>query len=265
MKPQQVDFLRRLVADHPPRRPNRGVAAQAAEEEGIGRVQGSAVLYGAEDYQRAANTLKTRGYDVSAPPGAFRRSNAPRGGSEKTGAELVSQDLVAVIPINMGAVPGEGARFIVMTWQEAARLDHEAILLCENLESFILLDAYTWMHAFIKGRKVLALFRGAPGLLRTGPPAQLLRETSTPVLGFFDFDPCGLCMAASVPRLETLCLPPWEELRSAVVAQERLHLYSTQYHQCQAQLDGLPPGEISVLWKKMRLLAMGLNQEQFPY
>jgi hypothetical protein len=264
MTPLQVAFLQRLVSDRPPYRPHRGVAAQMAEAEGLGRVAGARVIYQDRDYLAAENILRTRGHPVSAPAPGFTRSNAPTGGSEKAGAARVSQGLVALVPVNMNyQLPG-GTQFLAIPWQEAARLPHEAILVCENLEPLPQLASYQWLANFIKGRPTLAVFRGGPGYFRTDATAQLLRHLATPVLGFFDFDPRGLCMAAALPRLEALCLPEWDRLEAAVNAIRRDHLFAEQVHASRAQLDALKDGDLATAWSRMKSLSKGLNQEGFP-
>ena len=117
MKTKEVEFLRRLVADRPVER-RSDLAIQFSRDEGLGVVLGSKVTYRAQDFERAASLIVTRGFGLESPPRGFTRSEAPRGGSEKSGARAVAQDLVAVFPIGMEvSAPKDG--FLAMPWQSA--------------------------------------------------------------------------------------------------------------------------------------------------
>jgi hypothetical protein len=264
MTPRQVTFLQLLLATRPAERRNQGVAAEMAAREGIGKVVGARVMYGPADLLAAENTLSTRGFPLVAPAPGFSRSDAPAGGSEKAGAHRVSKGLVAVVPIPCSFDLPQGTRFLPMPWADAARLPHEVVLVCENFETLMRLREFSWLAAYLKARATLAVFRGAPRYFRTDAPAALLRELSTPVLGFFDYDPKGLCMAAALPRLEALCLPPWDALEQAARKLRRDHLFAQQYHVCRAQLDALPAGALASAWARMKGSSLGLNQEGFP-
>lgn len=265
MTPNEVNFLRRLVAGRPPDRRLDGIAARLNEVEGLGTVRGARVVYAAHDYNRAASILRSRGFDLQAPSEPFARSQAPRGGSEKTGAQRVTHGLVAVVPVGMGdalaAAPGS---FIAMQWTAALALPYEALLVSENLEPLMLLDRYSWLESFFMGRPILSVFRGAPGMFGNDAAAKLIAQDNRPTLAFFDFDPKGLSMAASLPRREALCLPAWEELEIATRAARRDNLFSNSVHQCRPHLDHVPDAQISVAWKRLKALAVGLDQEGFP-
>lgn len=265
MTPSEVSFLRRLVAGRPTDRRHDGVAARMSEVEGLGTVRGARVVYAEQDFTRAASILRSRGFELQAPAEAFARSQAPRGGSEKTGARRVTHGLVAVVPVGMGdalaATPGS---FIAMPWTAALALPYEALLVSENLEPLMLLERYRWLENFFKGRPILAVFRGAPGMFGNEAATKLIAQDTRPTLAFFDFDPKGLSMAASLPRREALCLPPWHDLEAATRAARRDHLFSNSAHQCRAHLDHVPDSQIALAWQRLKALAVGLDQEGFP-
>lgn len=265
MTPQDVSFLRRLVALRPTDRRNAGVAARMTEVEDLGTVRGARVVYKEQDYARASNILLSRGFDLQAPVEAFARSQAPRGGSEKTGALPVMHGLVAVVPVGMGhtlAVPT--GSFVAMHWTDALALPYEALLVSENLEPLMLLHQYRWLESFCKGRSILTVFRGAPGMFGNEAAANLIAKDTRPTLAFFDFDPKGLSMAASLPRRESLCLPAWEDLEAATRRARRDHLFSNSVHQCRTHLDHVTDSQIAVAWGRLKALAIGLDQEGFP-
>ncbi|MDF2461847.1 MAG: hypothetical protein K0Q43_82 [Ramlibacter sp.] len=264
MTPRQLHFLQRLVAQKPAERRNEGTAAEMAVHEGVGRRDRSRIQYAAADFVKAQNILITRGYPVEAPASGFTRSSAPAGGSEKTGARAVSQDLVAAVPLNMAFQLPPGTNFVAMAWQDAVKLPFSAVLLCENLEALRDIRSYAWLDGFVRGRPTLAVFRGAPGYFRTDAPAALLRATDAPVLGFFDLDPQGLCFAAGTLRLEALLLPPVDVLEQRLLQLKRRHLFTQQFQKAQAQLEQLPEGQLRDLWQLLKRHSLGLDQEGFP-
>lgn len=262
MKTKEVEFLRRLVADRPIDR-RSDLAIQFSREEGLGLIRGAKVIYRDQDFERAASLIKTRGFDLESPLPGFTRSEAPHGGSEKYGARAVAQDLVAVVPLGMDMpVPDDG--FLAMPWQSAISLQYQVLLVCENLETFLQLREYLWLADLIKGRPTLGLFRGMVHTFGTDGAARLIEHDCRPTLAFFDFDPRGLAMAASLPRRETLCLPPWELLEPAVHVARRDHLFTNSYHGSRAQLDKEQDPAIALAWQRLKLLTKGLNQEAFP-
>lgn len=262
MKTKDVEFLRRLVAERPVDR-RSDLASQFARAEGLGQVRGARVEYGAADYERAASLLATRGFALQSPEPGFTRSQAPPGGSEKSGARAVAKDLVAVAPIGMGLrAPNDG--FLGMPWQDAMALPYQVLLICENLETFLQLKEYLWLADLIKGRPTLGLFRGMVHTFGTDGAARLIAHDHRPTLAFFDFDPRGLAMAASLPRREALCLPPWALLEPAVHEARRDHLFTNSYHVSRAQLDKVQDPEIALAWQRLKVLTKGLNQEAFP-
>lgn len=264
MHPREVDFLRRLIADLPLRRAAGVYALQLSETEGIGKVRGASVEYTAADHAKARNLLTSRGYDLVIPQGPFTRSEAPAGGSEKSKALRVSADMVAVSTVNIDGFKSPRGGFLAMPIHEAVRIPFSVLLVVENMEPLVQLDSYTWLDRFIRARPTLALFRGAPGFFRTDVAATFIAQDSNPLLAFFDFDPKGLAMAASLPRREAMCLPDTESLTLATVKYRRVHLFSNSLHACRTQLDAIVDGEISEAWRLMKSLSLGLDQEHFP-
>lgn len=261
--PSEVAFLRRLVADRPARRYGV-IAASIADGHHIGRSVGARVEYGEQDYAAAASALTSRGFELQTPTPGLLRSDAGPGGSEKVGAQRVMAQLVAVVPMNMASPVPAGARFLAARWQELDPSGFDVILECENLEPLLQLARYTWLRNFVRGRRTLAVFRGMPHSFTTGAAAEFIAYAGKPVLGFYDFDPEGLTMAASEPHLEALCLPPTEELAAATIRFKRTHLYLDQVRARRAALDALPPGQVQAAWQLLKSLQCGLNQENFP-
>ena len=266
MNQHQVTFLRRLIETEPPFRPYSATAEYLLNAEGIGTVQGRRVVYTQRDFAAARNLLKARSFEISRQVEPVPRSQVQPGESEKWGALRVSDGLVAVVPVGLPGVQIPMGSMLCMDVRQALALPYEVLVFCENLEPMLRLHEYQWLAGFLKGRPALALFRGAPGYFRTDVANELLVQDHRPVLAFFDFDPKGLSMAASVPRREALCLPPLDSLDVSVRAQRRKTLYLGSVEMSRPHLEAQPAdGDVGLAWGLMKRLEMGLDQEHFPH
>lgn len=264
MHSREVDLLRRLIADRPASRRLTATSKVLVELEGVGTIRGAAVYYRSSDFERAANILRTRGFPLEAPKQAFARSDAPAGGSEKTGAQRVSEDMVAVVPIGMPPWEVPDGGFLALPIDAALAMPYSVLLICENMEPLCRLQSYSWLPRFYGGRPVLALFRGAPGFFRTEVAARMLQRDTRPTLAFFDFDPKGLAMAAALPRREHLCLPDARALEAAARHHRRDHLFTNSFTDCYKYLNSVEDPEIIQAWNSLMRIQIGLDQEHFP-
>lgn len=263
MNSREVDFLRRLVVERPPHRQAGSSATSLALDQHVGRIDGRRIFYAESDFTRAANLLSANGIPLTVPY-SYSRSQAPAGQSEKIGALPVAAGMVATRTLNMPQAWVVSGGFLVQPWDTAIRMDYEVLLVVENLDALIRLDEYRWLADHVRGRRTLALFRGTVGLLGTAAPAKLIHADARPTLAFFDFDPKGLAMAASLPRREALCLPPLTILEASADQERRRNLYSQSAWTSEAQLNRETDPQICSAWKLMTRLAMGLDQEHFP-
>jgi hypothetical protein len=262
---REVAFLRALVANRPAHRRAGPVALTLLRERALGTLKGARILYSPEHHQAAATLRTNRGYPLEAGFAGGMRQDASPGGSEKSRAAGVMEHLVAIVPINVGLQVPSGTRFLAADWRALDLAQVDAVLVCENLEPMYDLASYRWLESdFVRGRRVLAVFRGRPGTFRIETATEFVRRCARPVLGFYDFDPSGLVMAASQERLEALCLPPQEPLSAAVRRNRRTHLFTDQLEQARPVLDRLPPGAIRTWWDLLRSLQCGLDQEHLP-
>lgn len=264
MHPREVDFLRRLIAEQAERRTAGPTALNLAQHEGIGRVRGASVVYSGADHLKAENLLKSRGFVVDRVDSGFKRSEAPTGGSEKTGAQRVSENLLACVMVKVPGFNHPKGSFLALDITDALQVPYEVLLICENLEPLLQLHTYRWLEQYFRGRAVMAVFRGAPGYFRTDVAAELLARDTRPTLAFFDFDPKGLSMAASLQRRESLCLPELDVLIDAVRKNKRTHLFTNSVATSRSHLDKQVVPEVASAWKAMKAVSMGLDQEHYP-
>ncbi|MFC4926890.1 MULTISPECIES: DUF7281 domain-containing protein [Delftia] len=263
MNQRDIEFLRRLIHDRALTR-SRGVSSEAmATEHHVGMLKGRLVVYAESDFARAVNLLKSRGIALEVPA-SYSRGEAPTGQSEKHRAKAVTERYVAVRTLHMeqSILPSSG--FLATDWQEVCDWDFDVLLVIENLETLIRLQEYLWLNQYVKGRRALALFRGTVGMFSTAAAADLIHTDARPTLAFYDFDPKGLAMAASLPRREAMCLPTLALLEQYTKAQSRRNLFSQSAQSVQAQLDAESDPQIQAAWRLLQRLNMGLDQEHFP-
>jgi len=265
MNTREVDFLRRLLAERPEWRAMGSAARGLVEGEHIGRIRGQRVVYSEKDFERAANLLRSRGIAIEVPTGPYSRGEAPSGLSEKRGARAVSHGLIAVRGLGMPQIPAPHGGFVAVPAAEAQTWDFEVILVVENLEALMRLEQYEWLQRYVRGRRTLAVFRGAVVMFTTAAAAEFINADERPTLAFFDFDPKGLAMAASLPRREALCLPDLQALQDQVIKQSRRNLYTQSADAAATQLTSQLDPQICSAWALLQRLAMGLDQEHFPF
>ena len=265
LPPRDLEFLRGVATENKFTKRLGPVAREYARDHGIGCLHGANVVYTDADFQKAADFLRNRGYPLQTPESGLARDQTPRGGSEKTGAARVLEGFVAAVPLNMGVQLPGGSSFIGMHWPTMDLAGIEVVLEVENLQVLTKLSMFSWLADFTHGRRTLAVFRGMPGIFGTQARSQLLAACGKPVLGFYDFDPAGLAMAATERNLEALCLPPWDLLEASVRYWNREHLFFDQVESRRTQLDAVDPAHpVHAAWQRLLGLKCGLNQEHFP-
>jgi len=134
----------------------------------------------------------------------------------------------------------------------------DRIMVVENLETFRDLERYRWINYL--GLRVLVIFRGDQGR-SAGDSIQVLLRRSEPVWAFMDFDPAGLGLAASLPRLERVILPPSEWLRERARGARAVELFEASVAQWGGVLNAAAPPEIVKAWGLLASLRAGVAQE----
>lgn len=262
----EIQFLQRLVADRPETR-TRGAAAQSLyEAHRIGLPAGRRIFYTSADLMAAELLLKARQLPTENIQGKSRADRADYTGlSEKHGSAAPTADSVAVKCARgtclMNGEPLYASRggYMVLTVEQACRIEADRILLVENLESFRYLEDYS--HLLGTGElNMMAVFRGMPGL-SPADAQQLLVQRSEPTWAFVDFDPAGLGIAEQLPRLERLVLPDRQWLSDACRKHRRTDLYEGSVSQYTELLSQTGNEEIRAAWKLLCGLRAGLPQE----
>ncbi len=106
----------------------------------------------------------------------------------------------------------------------------------------------------------LAIFRGDP-IFSLADAAKVLADRTEPIDAFVDFDPAGLFIADSLPRLARLILPDTRWLISAVRESKRYDLYDAQIGAYGAKLATSTHSDIVRSFALLKELRQGYSQE----
>lgn len=264
----QVRFLQALALDTKPRAESLA-AAHFAGHFGLGLRIGRRYEYTPNDAIRASDLLASMGLESAGVLGVSDRAGAVLrpGLSEKSGTLAPHADSVAFQILSAPAmagghpIPETNCGYQVGAVDEVASVNSELVLVVENFESFRQIRRYSWLMEMLpEGKSVLVVFRGDPRF-RIDDAQRAMGLLTAPVWGFFDFDPTGLLMCASLKQLDRLVLPPWAVLEQATVRAKRDDLYHQQIGGASRILDACQHADIQTAWALLRRLRKGLPQE----
>lgn len=263
--PNEVTFLQRLVAERPARRASSRVATWFCDNHGIGVGFARHIEYQERHFDKAVQLMQLHQVPV-VPLGsqALRADAAAYAGiSEKSQSAAPSAGEVAVTAVGECALAGWPIHppvggYVVLTVAQACAVRADRLLVVENRETFRQLETYAWLD--FQGLRVLVLFRGDQRMSAAESMAVVRRRTE-PVWAFFDFDPAGLGMAAGLPRLERLLLPPAEWIERRAKGARAVELYDNSLAQWSGMLAAAEHAGVRAAWQLMKRLGGGLAQE----
>lgn len=90
----------------------------------------------------------------------------------------------------------------------------------------------------------------------------MLHKLKQPVAAFVDYDPSGMVIARSLPRLEMVVAPPLGEL-TEMMQSGLIERYMKQISGCRAVLEQMNDACVTDVWNVIRLSGRGLPQEIF--
>lgn len=277
INPIQLRFLQGLLKSQLPR--DKGQSADYfADHFHIGVLIGRRYEYNEGDVLHATSLLQSLGQslDSSTPELRSRADMANRPGlSEKSGSTSPHASSVAVRVLE-GSIPvGDETLhstptgvYSVLTVALVTQLKCDALLVVENFETFRDLDRYVWIRRWFTDRgmtRVVVLYRG-DNLYKIENAARAIQviadqDSLVKLIGFGDFDPAGLHICASLPRLHTVLLPEEAALKNMVLSAKRYDLFHNQAGQYGPVLDASQHPVVREAWALMKLLQRGLPQE----
>jgi len=267
----QARFLQGLIAS-----PNSRAHSQSAEyfytNYHLGLRAGRQFEYSAEDVEKARKLLTAAGWPIAAAMEPKDRSSTSgrAGVSEKSGTRAPHDGLFAYRvfgePVVIGGhptPPSGPSSYAVSRVANALGVKCSHILVVENFETFVDLDQYAWVLEWLVqagAHQVLCVFRG-DNIYKTEAVSELVSSTDVTVLSFGDFDPAGLLIAASLPRLSGVIAPPIQVLRKHLHASKRYDLFQDQVAFAGPTLDRCTSPTLVPIWSAVKQAARGIPQE----
>lgn len=205
---------------------------------------------------------------LDAWDGESRHGALQKGGDEKFATKRLRGKRVAVKtlpgrPLLLGSTPihlPAGACLDLDRHFVAESCGHDSVLLVENWESFELTHQTPLLEQ-LPGNP-LVVFRGAPGSYKTDSSKALLAELRLPVIAFTDYDPEGLCIAATLPGFSRYLAPSDEILKKLMGEINTERRYQKQVVGKLAFLDGLTDSDLVRVYEIVRKAGKALPQEK---
>jgi hypothetical protein len=243
------------------------------EDYGVGRRVGSLWRFSQSDKEKIATYLVNEAkvdpnQSLDAWNNESRHGALKKGGDEKYANKRLRGKRVAVKslpgrPLLLGSTPlhlPPGACLDIDRHWVAEQFGHDSVLLIENWENFELTHE-TPLLKQLPGNP-LVVFRGAPGSYKTDSSQALLADLKLPVIAFTDYDPEGLCIAATLPGFSRYLAPSDICLTILMGEINTERRYQKQVAGKLAFLNSLTDPELVRVYKIVRKAGKALPQEK---
>ena len=227
------------------------------------------------DKTKIRSILLSEGIDPGTAPDAWRdlsRANALKlGNNEKFTVAPVKRRRLAIkalrptLPLSIFSNPIHLPAGCHIDADSTAALPsgHDWIVVVENWESFERIHVAAEQLEF-PGQNPAVVWRGDASTTRAGDMLDWLSEQSLPVAAFVDYDPEGLIIARSLPRLAHIVAPPLDALRARLQGNEGLRdRFMAQLPHCAPSLDADVHPLATPIWRVLREAGKALPQEHF--
>jgi hypothetical protein len=138
---------------------------------------------------------------------------------------------------------------------------HDWIVVVENWECFNDIHVATASLAF-PGQNPLIVWRGDKDNVKADSMLAMLRNLKQPVAAFVDYDPSGMVIARSLPRLEIVVAPPLDKLAN-MMQSGLIQRYMDQIAGCRAVLEQIDIACVAAVWNVIHCSGRALPQETF--
>lgn len=248
--------------------------AFCAEHPAVGRRKGNSLYLGPSDKETLRQILLVEGVDPNTSPNAWegktRAEALDLGNNEKLTGEAVKRHRIAIkaltpsasIDIGSGAIRLPARCHIEVDYESVSVEAHDWIVVVENWECFDAIHLAAGNLNF-PGQAPLVVWRGDTSATRADAMMEWLSGLTQPVAAFVDYDPSGLTIAASLPRLESFVAPDLNELGRLLRANGLHDRFQAQLPSCQRALDELSSPIIRPVWELIRREGKALPQEHF--
>lgn len=243
------------------------------EHRTIGRRKGSWLYLLQSDKDTLRQILAAEGIDPATSPDAWagktRAEALTLGNNEKLAHDPVKRRRIAVkaltssAPVDIGSGPLHlpPCCHLDVDYEQINVKTHDVIIVVENWECFDRIHLGSRQLNF-PGVNPLVVWRGDTSATRTDAMLAWLSSLQQPVAAFVDYDPAGLVIAGSLPRLTHLVTPELAELER-LLEKGLPERFRSQLPACQRILDESTNGLIVPVWRLVRFKGKALPQEHF--
>ena len=240
----------------------------------VGERKGQSIHMSPAQKQVIRELLVSEGVSADTSPDAWggltRAEALSVGHNEKLAQDPVKRRRVAVkalhpsLPLVLNGQPLHlPARCHVEV--DYAELDemtpHDWIVVVENWECFNDIHVAAVRLSF-PGQNPLIVWRGDKDSVRSDSMLAMLRNMKQPVAAFVDYDPSGMVIARSLPRLEMVIAPSHDAL-TKMMQRGLIERYMDQIAGCRAVLEQMDVACVAAVWDIIRLSGRALPQETF--
>lgn len=240
----------------------------------VGEIKGKSIYMTPAQKQVIRELLASEGVDadtsLDAWDGLTRAEALSVGHNEKFAQEPVKRRRVAVkalhtsLPLVLNGQPLllPARCHVEVDYAELGDMtQHDWIVVVENWECFNDIHVAAGKLPF-PGHNPLIVWRGDKDSVRSDSMLAMLRNLKQPVAAFVDYDPSGMVIAHSLPRLGMIVAPPLDEL-TKMMQSGLAERYMDQIAGCQAVLEKMDLACIAAVWDIIRLSGRALPQEIF--
>ncbi len=259
IKPSHHSAIRKLLREQPERVRLGKVWLELQRQFECGQVRGDYLYFTASEREALRRQCrKLWGFDpIEDRIDGDRHSAAALGAiDEKIAAQRPDDGFVLVkgnLPAGLPQLAAGLSLRVPLATLELAAIDQ--LLLVENLDSF---DAIAQYPLPAELADALILYRGHGGLARGARQLLGALPDSCRVIAFPDYDPAGLQIALTLPRLDALLLP---QLTPALLEKGSREHFQRQHGAIQF-LQQAPLGGWQLVWAQMRAAGVSVKQQQ---
>jgi hypothetical protein len=240
----------------------------------VGERKGHSIYMSQTQKQVICELLASNGVGADTSPDAWdgltRAEALSVGNNEKFAQEPVKRRRVAIkalhpsLPLVLNGQPLllPARCHVEVDYAELGEMaQHDWIVVVENWECFNDIHIAGDRLSF-SGHNPLIVWRGDKDSARCDSMLAMLRNLKQPVAAFVDYDPSGMVIARSLPRLEQVVAPPLDEL-SKMMSNGLVKRYMDQIAGCQSVLEQCDIACVASVWDIIRLSGRALPQEIF--
>lgn len=240
----------------------------------VGERKGASIYMTPAQKQVIRELLTSEGVSADTSPDAWsgltRAEALSVGHNEKFAQEPVKRRRVAVkalhpsLPLVLNGQPLllPARSHVEVDYAELGDMaQHDWIVVVENWECFNDIHVAAGNLSF-PGQNPLIVWRGDKDSVKSDSMLAMLRTLKQPVAAFVDYDPSGMVIARSLPRLELVVAPPLNEL-TKMMQSGLVERYMDQIASCRTVLEQKDVACVAAVWHVIQLSGRALPQEIF--